>query len=92
MAIAFQPDSFVLASAAEDGLVYLWKASGKGGASHQSGHQDGYQSPKPIQRLHGADEGFTCLAWHPQGTQLVAGGADGELVMWSASKRGSGFG
>ena len=77
-AIAFQPNSFVLASAAEDGQVYLWKANGK--------------SAKAVQCLQGADEGFSCLSWHPQGKMLAAGGAEGEIVVWASSKRGAGFG
>ncbi len=45
-----------------------------------------------LQILEGADGGFSCLAWHPQGKFLAAGGCGGELLIWSKSMRGKGFG
>lgn len=74
-AIAFQPGSLLLASAAEDGWVALW-----------------HRGTRLTQALTGAPNGFSCLAWHPQGHQLAAGGTNGELLVWSQSKRGLGFG
>lgn len=44
------------------------------------------------QILEGAPGGFACLAWDRKGKQLAAGGQNGELVVWSESKRGKGFG
>ncbi|MGV2830828.1 WD40 repeat domain-containing protein [Myxosarcina sp. GI1(2024)] len=44
------------------------------------------------QILEGARGGFSCLAWSQDGRQLAAGGQDGELIIWSESKRGKGFG
>ena len=44
------------------------------------------------QILEGARNGFSCLAWSKDGQQLAAGGQDGELIVWSESKRGKGFG
>ena len=44
------------------------------------------------QVLEGAKGGFSCLAWSQDGRQLAAGGQDGELIVWSESKRGKGFG
>jgi WD40 repeat protein len=44
------------------------------------------------QILKGVRGGFSCLAWSKDGQQLAAGGQDGELIVWSASKRGKGFG
>ena len=44
------------------------------------------------QILEGARGGFSCLAWSQDGQQLAAGGQDGELIIWSESKRGKGFG
>jgi len=44
------------------------------------------------QILEGARGGFSCLAWSKDGKQLAAGGQDGELIIWSQSKRGKGFG
>ncbi|WP_250126500.1 hypothetical protein [Chroococcidiopsis sp. CCMEE 29] len=35
------------------------------------------------QVLKGADAGFSCLAWHPTGQLLAAGGQQGELLVWS---------
>ncbi|NDJ19811.1 WD40 repeat domain-containing protein [Myxacorys almedinensis] len=44
------------------------------------------------QALQGAPEGFSTLAWHPQGTYLAAGGCQGEMLVWSSVSRGKGFG
>ncbi|MGD2183711.1 WD40 repeat domain-containing protein [Lusitaniella coriacea] len=44
------------------------------------------------QILEGASGGFSCLAWSQDGKQLAAGGQNGELIIWSKSKRGKGFG
>ncbi len=44
------------------------------------------------QILEGASGGFSCVAWSQDGKQLAAGGQDGELIIWSKSKRGKGFG
>jgi len=74
-AIAFQPRTFLLASAADDGRVCLWQKAKQVG-----------------QVLEGAPEGFSCLAWHPQGHKLAAGGQNGELLIWSKTSRGQGFG
>ncbi|MEL7078211.1 MAG: hypothetical protein AAGM46_20110 [Cyanobacteria bacterium J06582_2] len=43
------------------------------------------------QILEGAKDGFSCLAWSQDGKQLAAGGQNGELIVWSESKRGKGF-
>lgn len=74
-ALAFQPNSFLLASASEDGWVCLWQ-----------------KAKKLAQILPGAPNGFSRLAWHPQGHQLAAGGQGGELLIWSKGMRGQGFG
>lgn len=75
-AIAFQPDTFLLASAADDGQVCLWD-----------------EAMQVAEVLSGAPEGFSCLAWQPQGqgrTQdsplLAAGGQNGELLIWAKSQ------
>ncbi|HEY9692613.1 MAG TPA: hypothetical protein V6D15_10425 [Oculatellaceae cyanobacterium] len=73
-ALAFQPHSLLLASAAEDGWVALW-----------------HRGTRLIQSLKGAPDGFSCLAWHPQGHQLAAGGINGELLVWSQKERAQGF-
>jgi WD40 repeat protein len=74
-AIAFQPSTFLLASAAEDGWVCLW-----------------HKAKRLAQVLDGAPDGFSCLAWHPAGDKLAAGGQNGELLIWSKTTRGQGFG
>jgi len=74
-AIAFQPQSLLLASAADDGWLCLWQK-----ASHLT------------QRLRGAPTGFSSLAWKPQGGTLVAGGAGGEILLWTPTTKGQGFG
>ena len=37
-----------------------------------------------VQVLEGAEEGFSCLAWHLNGRHLAAGGQRGELFVWSS--------
>ncbi|NEQ22576.1 MAG: WD40 repeat domain-containing protein [Microcoleus sp. SIO2G3] len=71
-AIAFQPKTLLLASAAEDGWLALW------------------QQGRLMQSFNDALDGFSCLAWHPQGQQLAAGGCSGELIIWQQA--GQGFG
>ena len=73
--IHFQPDTLLLASAAEDGRVCLW-----------------HKAQRLAQVLNGAPNGFSCLAWHPKGSQFAAGGQNGELLVWSKAGRGQGFG
>lgn len=73
--IHFQPDTRLLASAAEDGWISLW-----------------HKAQRLAQVLHGAPNGFSCLAWHSKGHQLAAGGQNGELLVWSKVERGQGFG
>jgi WD40 repeat protein len=74
-AIAFQPKTRLLASAAEDGLICLW-----------------YQAKALSSVLEGAVGGFSTLSWHPQGNKLAAGSSQGELLIWSSSMAGQGFG
>jgi len=50
------------------------------------------KAKRQTQVLDGAPNGFSCLSWHPQGQQLAAGGQNGELLIWSKTKRGQGFG
>lgn len=43
------------------------------------------------QLLEGAPDGFSNLAWHPQGEAIAASGVSGELMIWSKSTAGRGF-
>lgn len=43
------------------------------------------------QTLKGAKQGWSAIAWSPDGTSLVAGGQAGELIQWAPSSRGQGF-
>jgi WD40 repeat protein len=74
-AIAFQPQSWLLASAADDGWLCLWRKGGR-----------------LAQILQGAPGGFSCLAWHPQGGAIAAGGSRGEVLLWTEVAQGKGFG
>ncbi|GAA6622234.1 WD40 repeat domain-containing protein [Scytonema sp. NUACC26] len=74
-AIAFAPNSFLLASAGADGWICLWK-----------------DAKQLSEILTGAASEFSCLGWHPQGKRLAAGGKYGELLVWSKTSRGRGFG
>jgi WD40 repeat protein len=56
-AIAFAPNSLLLASAATDGWLCLWN-----------------KAKQVYQILTGVTDGFSTLAWHPQGKFLAAGG------------------
>ena len=51
-----------------------------------------HKAQRLAQVLNGAPNGFSCLAWHPKGNQLAAGGQNGELLVWSKAGRGQGFG
>ncbi len=64
--VAFQPQTGLLASLAEDGLILLWQAA-----------------VEPMQVLEGAEDGFSCLTWHPTGEYLAAGGQHGEVLVWA---------
>lgn len=44
------------------------------------------------QILEGAPQGFSTLAWSPDGKWLAAGGQQGEWLVWKQSRRGKGFG
>jgi WD40 repeat protein len=61
-----------------------------------SAGQDGrvhlwHRGQQLIKSLKGTSRGFSCLSWHPKGEQLIAGGENGEILIWSQTKRGQGF-
>lgn len=74
-ALAFEPNSFLLASAANDGLICFW---------HQAKRLSQMLNSAPY-------AGFSCLAWHPQGQKLAAGCQDGKWLIWAKAERGQGF-
>jgi WD40 repeat protein len=41
------------------------------------------QPPQPLPEI---AAGFSCLAWHPDGRWLAAGGAAGETIVWAVSE------
>ncbi len=51
-----------------------------------------WKGEKLVKSLEGTDSGFSCLAWHPHGKYLAAGGNDGELFIWQRATSGKGFG
>ncbi|MBR8826426.1 MAG: WD40 repeat domain-containing protein [Gomphosphaeria aponina SAG 52.96 = DSM 107014] len=73
--LQFHPQSLLLASVAEDGMLLLWQ-----------------KAKQLTQRLTGASSGFSVVAWHPSGNQLAAGGQASEVLVWTKSQRGQGFG
>jgi WD40 repeat protein len=68
-AIAFQPQTNHLASAATDGYVYFW--------------QNVHVSQKSQQLYDGIKNGCACLAWDDAGQNLAIGGRSGELIVLS---------
>jgi len=49
------------------------------------------KAKKILQVLRGANNGFSCVAWHPQGHKIAAGGQNGEVLIWSKGSRGDSF-
>ncbi len=61
-----------------------------------SAGDDGYiqlwQQGKKLMQTLTRNSGFSCLAWHPKGQYLAAGGQDGTLTIWQATLASKGFG
>lgn len=101
-AIAWSPLGKILAVSSAVGEVMFWRdLPGSSGDADwpllplqiADGQVCLWQKAKRLaQVLHGATDGFSCLAWHPQGQQLAAGGQQGELLIWIKVMRGQGFG
>jgi WD40 repeat protein len=74
-AIAFQPGTMLLSSAAADGWVCLWK-----------------KARQVVQVLKESEQqGFSSLAWHPEGQYLAVGSQAGGWKIWRRNARGKGF-
>jgi len=71
-AAAWSPDGRVLATATEDGAIYLRSAT------------DGSE----LAVLQVADDGVTSLAWGPRGVRLATLSLDGMVHVWSAEAAG----
>lgn len=65
-AIDFHPQKSLLASAGDDGVIFLW--------------QDGKKAIKTIRRS--SSGGFSCLNWDSSGDYLGAGTNTGEIMIW----------
>ncbi len=51
-----------------------------------------HRGQKLLQSFDPIGEGFSSLSWHPKGQHLVAGGEAGDVLLWSQTKGGRGFG
>lgn len=71
--LAFRHDSAWMASACLEELT-VWDFSGKGPKG---------RAPA-IGSVH--EHHISCLAWEPDGTRLLTGGADGRLVLWPSPR------
>jgi serine/threonine protein kinase/WD40 repeat protein len=67
--VAFNPRGTVLATAAEDGSVGLWRAD----------------VGKLVHRLTGHKGSVNCLSFAGDGRHLASGGADGLIILWRVS-------
>ncbi len=74
-AIAFQPKTLLIASAAEDGQLCLWD-----------------KGRRLTQVLQDSPAEYSCLAWSSSGEAIAAGNDQGEILLWTKTMAGSGFG
>jgi WD40 repeat protein len=70
-ALAFSPDSQVLAAGHDDGRVSLWKVPGLTALGDLEGHEDG----------------ISALAFNADGTQLTTAGDDHRIRVWDVKKK-----
>ncbi|MDH4196840.1 MAG: WD40 repeat domain-containing protein [Candidatus Aminicenantes bacterium] len=71
--LKFSPGGDVLATAQDDGIVYLWDAESASRLEELRGH-----SGRPL-----------ALAFSPDGTVLATGGEDRRIVLWKAGASGA---
>jgi WD40 repeat protein/energy-coupling factor transporter ATP-binding protein EcfA2 len=70
MALAFSPDSTILATGGTDKIIELWKIN-RGGPGHLLARLEGHRFP------------LTALAYSPDGKTLASGDASGTVNLWS---------
>jgi len=68
-ALAFSPDSAILATASDDGTIRLWETSGG----------------RHLRTLEGHTEGVSGVAFSPDGAQLASIGGDETLRIWNTA-------
>ncbi|CAL8278850.1 unnamed protein product [Lota lota] len=73
--LALAQNSSHLASASDDFTIALW--------SVQELTLDPWVCPTAVSVLRGHSRGVTCLAFSPDGTQLLSGGKDQALMLWN---------
>ncbi len=69
-----------------------WSPDGLLAASSAAGEVVVWQDGNLVSLLPAGVASIDCLAWSQDGQKLAAGGQNGELIIWSESKRGKGFG
>ena len=74
-ALAFSPDSKVLAAAEQSGVLRLWDVATANELRRLTAPQKGRARPFP----------FCALAFSPDGKQLLAGSQDGVLCLWKVA-------
>ena len=84
--LAFSSDGKFLAAGGQDGKVIVWSIV----PIEQGRKQE--QKVKLIASLDNAPSWIDKLAWSQDGQYLSASVRDGELIVWSESRRGKGFG
>jgi WD40 repeat protein len=81
---AFSPDSRCLATCSRDRTVRLWQVEGDGWGVE--GKDKDLLHPPPCQVLRGHTDEVYALAFHPDGTRLATGGADGGVWLWDLAR------
>ncbi|GAB4575916.1 MAG: hypothetical protein Kow0077_29800 [Anaerolineae bacterium] len=73
LALAFSPDSRLLASAGQDGTVRVWESA----------------TGREVMAFRGHPQAVLSLAFAPNGRLLASGGADGAVMLWEIPPDGA---